>query len=479
MKTYLLNPTLAGQEQFIREGRCMQKASSWATAWPPISLAILAALARPWGEVKLVDGNVEKITLEDLLKDLARFQPDWVLVNTGFPSIDVDMGVARKIKDSFPAIKVVAFGVYFTMLEKEGFANYPFLDFAFVGEPEMTFKELGLLLSQGKTCFEEVPGLLFQTAAGIRQTAPRAFLENLDTLPHADRSFLKNERYRLPQNNHVYTLVNTARGCPHQCTYCIVHTYYGNKIRKHSIPYIMEELKECVEKYRIRDFLFWEEVFSLDKKYLLELCRAILEAKLNISWAATTRVGSIDDEVVSAMKSAGCYLIGLGVETSSQAILDRAKKKQTVEDVRRAVAVCKRHKLSTMGHFIFGLPGETQETAEATMRFMVDLGLDYMQCYCAVPYPKTELGEEARARGWIRAQTWSQYNFGGDSIMATDALSCEDVNLIRRKAFRRFYFRPGYVLKKIFTDLSLLQILRVADFRDWMNLFGFRRKGPQ
>ncbi len=478
MKTYLLNPTLAGQEQYIREGRCMQKASSWATAWPPISMAILGAMAKTWGEVRLVDGNVETITLTDLLNDIRAFQPEWVVINTGFPSIDADMSVAKEIKQTFPHIQVMAFGVYFTMLEKEAMANYPFLDFAMMGEPEETFRELGAALHAKKTTFNAIHGLLIKTPQGIQQTPERAFLANLDTLPHADRSLLKNNRYRLPNNNHVYTLINTARGCPYQCTYCIVQTYYGQKIRKHSLPYVMEELKECIEKYGIRDFLFWEEVFSMDKKYLLDLCQAIIDAKLNIVWAATTRVGTIDDEVVTAMKNAGCYLIGLGVETGSQAILDRAKKKQTIAEVRNAVAVCKRHKLSTMGHFIFGLPGETKETAEATIDFMLELGLDYMQCYCAVPYPKTELGEEAKAKNWIRAQKWSDYNFGGNSIMCTDTLTCEEVDRYRTKAFRRFYFRPWYVIRKIFTDLSIMQLLRIANFSDWMNLMGFR-KGPK
>jgi radical SAM superfamily enzyme YgiQ (UPF0313 family) len=479
MKTYLLNPTLEGQELYIREGRCMQKASSWASAWPPISMALLATMARAWGEAKLVDGNVEKISLQDLFNDLKTFQPDWVVINTGFPSIDSDMGVAKEIKQAFPNILVMAFGVYFTMLEKEGFANYPFLDLAMMGEPEITFQELGTLLAQGKKSFSSVKGLLYKTDQGIAQNPDRPFLDNLDQLPHADRSFLKNDCYRLPQNNHVYTLINTARGCPYQCIYCIVQTYYGNKIRKHSIPYVMEELKECIERFGLREFLFWEEVFSLDKKYLLDLCQAITDAKLNISWAATTRVGTIDDEVVLAMKKAGCYLIGLGIETSSQDILDRAKKKQTVEDVKRAVAVCKRHKLSTMGHFIFGLPGETKKTAEATIRFMVGLGLDYMQSYCAVPYPKTELGALAKSKNWIHARQWSQYDFGGKSIMSTDTLTCGEVDNFRSKAFRRFYFRPFFVMKKLFTDLSILQMLRIANFGDWMNLLGFRRKGSK
>jgi radical SAM superfamily enzyme YgiQ (UPF0313 family) len=164
----------------------------------------------------------------------------------------------------------------------------------------------------------------------------------------------------------------------------------------------------------------------------------------------------------------------LGIESGCQSILDAAKKKQTLEETRRAVRLAKQAKIQTMGHFIFGLPGETRETAEQTIRFMLDLDLDYMQSYCAVPYPKTELGEMAKARGWIRADKWSEYDFGGNSILQTDTMTREDVDYFRRKAFRSFYFRPGYILKKIFHDISLRQTLRLANFGDWMNLVGFR-----
>ena len=131
-----------------------------------------------------------------------------------------------------------------------------------------------------------------------------------------------------------------------------------------------------------------------------------------------------------------------------------------------------------MGHFIFGLPGETRETAEATIRFMLKLDLDYMQCYCAVPYPNTALGAEAKEKGWIRAKDWSQYDFGGNSIMNIDSLSGEEVDAFRTKAFKAFYFRPGYIFKKLFSGLSISRLAQIAYFRDWMNLPTPKKRTP-
>ncbi len=469
MKTYFLNPTLAQGDQYIREGRCMQKASSWATAWPPITLATMAAIAKRNGVVRFLDGNVEPVTLPCLLDDVKLNAPDLVVINTGFPSINNDMEVAQKIKEVLPNTKLLGFGVYFTLLEKEALTNHPFLDFGIVGEPEETFEELLNALSENRTNYSQIKGLLYREDFRVEVTPARPFMQNLDQLPFPDRSLLKNDRYRLPHNNKVYTLINVARGCPYPCTYCIVNPYFGRMVRKHSVDYVIKEIKECINQYGVEEFLFWEEVFTLDRNYALAICNAILSNHLTIKWAATTRVGLLDEELLQAMKKSGCYLLGLGIESGSQTILDNAKKKQTVDEIKQAVQLCKRVGIKTMGHFIFGLPGETKKTATETIKFMKSLGLNYMQSYCAVPYPKTEFGELAKSKGWVRADRWSQYDFGGRSIVDSGTIKPEEVTHFRRKAFRSFYFRPGYLLNNVLKELPISQILRLFNFTDWMN----------
>lgn len=440
------------------------------TIWPPITLAVLGALAKPYGEVKLLDGNVEDVTMDELLSDVEKFCPDVLVLNTGFPSIDGDMAVAKNIKEKFPGVKLVSFGVFFTLLEKKSMDSYPFVDFGIIGEPEETFRELLQLLSQGKDDFNNIKGLTYRTSAGVQVSGIRPLVEELDTIPYPARDLLKNGRYRLPHNNKTFTLVNSARGCPFNCIYCIVTPYYGKKVRKHSIDYIIQEIKDCQSRYGIEEFLFWEEVFSLDKRFVAELCDELIKNQLNINWAATTRTDTLDEETLRKMKEAGCYLLGLGIESGNQEILDNAKKKQTIEGIRKAVEMCKRVQLQTMGHFIFGLPGETKETAQKTIDFMLDLGLDFMQAYCAVPYPKTEFGNLAREKGWVCGTTWSEYDFGGDSIVNADTISAKDTTYYRQKAFRSFYFRPTYIVKKVIKNFSFLQILRLSKFFEWINI---------
>ena len=156
----------------------MQKASSWAGAWPPLSLATMGALAKSWGEVRLLDGNVDTPTTAGLLEAIGGFSPHLLVIATGFPSIDNDMATARAIKERFPRLQICAFGVFFTLLEREGFSRYPFVDLAIVGEPEETFAEVGGALLRGEP-LRGVSGILYREENGIRQTPKRVFSQKL------------------------------------------------------------------------------------------------------------------------------------------------------------------------------------------------------------------------------------------------------------------------------------------------------------
>lgn len=470
MKIYLLNgsPSPKGVK-YIREGRCMQKTSSWSAVWPPISLAIIGALIGKNRDVRLIDCNVEPFNNKELLSDINEFNPNVLITSTGFPSIGEDMQIVADVKKMNPNIKTVGIGVYFTLLEEKSVDNYPQIDFACVGEPEFTVKELLDMLEAGKSDFSEVKGLIHRQGSKLVYNGPRDYIENLDVLPFPARGLLKNDKYTLPHNGHPFTLINFCRGCPYPCIFCIAPAYYGKKHRRHSIEYIIGEVKECIDKYNIKDFLFWGEAFTLDKKFCNTMCDRIMEEKLPIEWSTTTRADAIDEEMLTKMKKANCQLLGIGIESASQDILDRAKKQSRVEDVKKAVELCKKTGIRTMGHFIFGLPGETHQTAEATVRFVKELGLDYIQCYNAVPYPKTELWEYGKKHDLIKSSNWQDYDFGGNSIMATEALSPKDVDYYRVKTFKSFYLRLSFMLKQLLV-IKPRQFLKPFEFFNWINM---------
>ena len=467
MKIMFVNPPTTDNQRYIREGRCMQSVNSWAAIWPPLTLAILASIAKKYGEVSLIDWNVEDISLDAMVRDVVSFGPDILVSCPTFPSIDSDAFFSKKIKEECPRAITLGFGMFFTLLEEASLRDTEGYDAAIYGEPEVTFNEfLSAYAASGKIVPME--GLIWREGNQIRKGEPRPLIQDLDTLPIASRDLFKNERYKLPHNGHPFTLVNVARGCPYSCIFCTANIYYGKKLRHHSVAYIISEIEQCIKDYGIRDFLFWEEVFTLDKPFGLALCDEIVKRNLNIAWMTTTRADLVDEEIISKMKASGCVLLGLGIESCSQEILDNAKKNETVEQIINAVGLCKKIKLPTMGHFIFGLPGETEETAQKTIDYIINLGLDYMQCYCAVPIPKTPLGQMALEKGWVTAKRWAQYDYGGCSVMNIGTVSPEDVNRYRQIAFRKFYLRPKFILQQILTVKSLRQFMQAANFLKWM-----------
>jgi len=454
MKVTLLNPPPVDGDKFIREGRCMQSVDSWAAIWPPLSLGILASIAKEYAEVDLFDCNVEGdkggkngLSLDQAIKRVEKHNPDMIIINTSFPSIEGDVKTAEEVKKACPDATIVGFGVFFTLLDEKAMTGSDAFDIGIRGEPEDTFKELLMSWNNGKQ-YINIPGLMWREENEIKRSKDRAFIEDIDKLPIASREYFRNERYTLPHNGEPFTLIGVSRGCPYPCTYCIAPVYYGKKLRRHSLEYVMSELEECQNKYNIKQFLFWEEVFTMDREFGIAICDAIIDKKWDISWATTTRADLVDEEILTKMKQAGCTLMGLGIETADQNIMDLSKKKEKVEDIVNAVALCNKVGLTTMGHFIFGLPGETKDTIEKTIDFGVNLGLDYIQAYAAVPYPKTELGELAREKGYIQSNRWMDYNFGGYSIMDLGSISPEDVDIARKEIFRRFYMRPSYAAKK-------------------------------
>ncbi len=467
MKLFFVNPPTIDGEKYIREGRCMQSVDSWAAIWPPLTLAILASIGKKYGEVRMIDCNVEDLSSDETLQEIVSFEPDIVVVNATFPSIDSDALFAKLVKDACDSTIVVGFGVFFTLLEETALLDTEGYDVAMFGEPEETFDEF---LDNFKNKGEITPirGLMWREGKEIKKGDPRPFIQDLDTLPMASRDLLKNEQYKLPHNGHSFTLVNVARGCPYSCTFCIANIYYGKKLRHHSIDYVINEIETCITHHGIKDFLFWEEIFTLDKVFGISLCDEIISKGLDISWATTTRADQVNEEILAKMKDAGCVLLGLGMESCSQKILDNSQKHETVDQIKQAVELCKKVGMPTMGHFIFGLPGETEETAQETIKYITASGIDYMQCYCAVPYPKTPLGEMAKEKGWLVAKRWSDYDFGGRSVMDMGTVSPDDIDRYRNTAFRKFYIRPGFILRQLKVITSIRQLMQAVHFTKWM-----------
>jgi radical SAM superfamily enzyme YgiQ (UPF0313 family) len=260
-------------------------------------------------------------------------------------------------------------------------------------------------------------------------------------------------------------MLSLSRGCPHSCIYCLAPLYYGKRERRRSAASVLEEIRVCVRDHGIRHFIFWGEMVSFRREALVELCELLIREGVTVVWMGAARADQLDDELLALMRRAGCFMLTLGLESASQAILDSSHKSLRVEDGIRAARAIRRAGIKVMGHFVVGLPGETEQTARAT-RVFARRHCDYAQFYCAVPYPGTELAAMARREGWLRQVDWTDYDFP-KALLDLPGLSAERAELLRRRAFLEFYMRPEVVWANL-KQMKPRAILKRLDFRSWM-----------
>ena len=451
MKVYLISPPAPGGIKMIREGRCMQKEGVWTTIWPPISLALSASVLVQEGfEVFANDCNTEEMLVEDFRNKLKEIQPDLLVINSTTPSIEFDLSMSKEAKSVLPQIKTAVFGIHVTTLPEDSFKMEPDLDYIIRGEPEMGLLELAQALRDNKS-FENILGIAYRAGDKIQITPDRPYLDPND-LPFPAWNLINHNLYQLPFSGKPFLLVSSGRGCPYDCTFCVSKAYYGKKVRMRDPLKVVDEIAWAQKEFKVNDFFFWSESFTLMKKQVMAICDEILKRNLRIRWVCNSRVDNVSEELLRKMRESGCWLISYGIESGNQEILDRSKKGTTLDQARDAVAISRKFGFQLSGHFLFGLPGETVETMKKSIEFARELDLDFAQFYCATPWPGTGLYEKALKNGWLTTTEWSKFE-QSIAIMDLDTVTAEEVMEWRRKANKAFYLRPG---KMVRTGINVL-----------------------
>ena len=434
-----------------REDRCQQPTKDLIVIppLPPTDLMYLAAIAEREGlEAKIKDysqsGNLEQ--------DLREFKPDYLVVNIATPSLEHDLDAIRKAKEISPGIITIAKGAAFLTLGEKILAEHEFLDFGILGEAEETLKEI--LEEQEKT---RILGIYYKENGNVKFTGNRAFIEDLDSLPFPARHLVDNSIYRRPDNNKVQATIKVERGCPFHCFFCLATPVSGAKVRRRSVENIVAEIRECVEKYNIRNFLFWSDIFNLDKKWTMDLCQAIIDSGLKITWSANTRADTADLEMAKMMYKSGCRLVSIGVESGSQEMLEKMGKKITLNDVCRTVKVFKQAKIRIYNYFVIGLPWETEETVEETIKFAIELNSDFISFYTATPLPGSRFYDYAKEHNLFDKETSFESAYFYPAVN-THYLTKERVFELHKSAIKRFYLRPLYILKMLSRIRSFAEI---------------------
>ena len=444
MKVALVN--LPYPVQVVREGRCQHEAAIWDTVYPPLELAILAALLRKDHDVLLLDAVGEKLSDEQTFDRLKSFSPDFLFSPVSTPTINHDLKVLREIKSLFPEIKTGIFGVHATYFA-QSLAKSPVVDYAILYDPESAVSDL----VEGRP----VRGVAYEEHGKVRVVPVDSHVD-LNTLPAPAWDLIKKENYILPIVRKPYVLMETGRGCPYRCVFCVVPYFHGKKPRMKSVDKIIRELEDI--RPLVGDVFFHTDNFTFDPDYVKSFCRALIKSGLDFKWVCNSRVDTIDDEMVRLMREAGCWLMSFGIESGDQGILDGCKKGITVEQARKAIDIVRKNGVMASGHFIFGLPGETRETAEKTIRLATSLPLNFAEFYIATPFPGSELYEEVKETLPLR---WDSIGYDKDPYQS-------DLNLkdFKKRGYRSFYLRPGKMLGLTKTfGFSKLPYLAISGLR--------------
>jgi len=466
MRVHLINPPAAAGVDMVREGRCMQRAGAWTAVWPPISLATMAAVLRDHGfECRLSDCIIEHADLAELKRGVSGWKPDVAIINTATPSIEHDLAVADEIKSVAPGCVTAAIGIHVTALPEQSLAMSDGLDAVIMGEPELTGLDLARAVSGGRP-LSGIAGLALRRGRGEGRE-----LADLDSLPFPAWDLARRELYTLPFSGRPFLMVGTSRGCPYHCRFCADPTYYGHKLRTRSPGGIVAEIKRDRDEFGVRDFLFWSESFTLKREWTRQVLEELIRADLGVRFVVNSRTDHVDPELLKLLRRAGCWMIGYGVESGSQRVLDLMGKKITVEDNVNAVRWAREAGLQVTAHMVIGYPGERAEDIEQTVRFACSQPIDFAQFYCAAPFPGSELFKEAGEKGWIEGSGWESFEQNLCALHAP-GLSPQEIMEWRRRAYLRFYGRPSRMIKALVRDAGLRGGPRLArmllEFRGWI-----------
>jgi len=344
---------------------------------------------------------------QEIKDTLLMFKPDIV----GISVMTCKYGSASKVsilcKEFNPIMKVIWGGAHPTIQANAVLEN-DFVDFVIRGEGELAMVELCCALVKGDNTFNKIKNLSYKKDGDIVHMPLRDLISNIDELlpPAKDLSLYPNI-YSSSNMGEIITL----RGCPFECAFCGAQNIWGRKVRFMSLGKIIKEITDICKNYNTKEFWFWDDTFTLNRRRTLELCQKLIDERLNISWGCTTRVDMVDDDLLKRMKMAGCNLIEFGIETGSERMLKLIKKNISLEQIMEAVKLVRKHKIDLKTFFMIGFPEETKEDIEQTKHLIKKLNARGVVLSVFTPYPGTELYHRTEELGLLpKNPDWSQFS---------------------------------------------------------------------
>jgi hopanoid biosynthesis associated radical SAM protein HpnJ len=402
--------------------------------WYPTWLAQPAALV-PGS--RLVDAPPAGLTLDDVAPLAAEYE--LAVLHTSTPAFAHDVRVAEGLKAANPRLLVGFVGAHVAVQREQALAASAAIDFVCGNEFDFTIQEV----AHGRP-LPTVAGLSYRSNGSVARTAERAVLEDMDALPYVVDVYHRDlvvEQYFIGYLLHPYVSIYTGRGCRSKCTFCLwPQTVGGQRYRTRSVEHVVAEIAHARRLFpQVKEYFFDDDTFTDDLPRAEAIARGL--GKLGVTWSCNAKA-NVPDSTLRVLKDNGLRLLLVGYESGSQAILNNVKKGVRIDRAREFTRDAKALGIKIHGTFIMGLPGETRETIEETIRFAQDIDPDTLQVSLAAPYPGTTLYQEALEQGWLSDSDLVDGDGVQAAVLAYPHLARTEIFESVDAFYRRFYFRP-------------------------------------
>ncbi len=418
-----------------------------AGIFPPLSLAQIAAVAKSHGhQTILIDANALKLSKDAILNKIKQFKPDILGFTLTTYTLHQSLEWIDFLKEK-TKLPILVGGAHMSFYPKETMMHKS-LDYGLIGEAEIVLPNF-LKRLDNKQDLLSTPGLVMRYKGKVLFNNNYKILNNLDDAPFPARELLPNDQYySFISKRRNFTAMVTSRGCPFQCIFCEQKLV---PFRQRSAENIFKEILECYQRFGIREIDFFDTTFTINKKRIISLCKLIRKHNLKIVWSVRSRIDTIDKEMLIEMKKAGCIRIHYGIESGDEQVLQNIKKATTIKLVREKISLTKRIGVATFGYFMFGNPGETEETIQKTIKLALSLQLDYAQFSKVSALPGTELYDLWKKH--FHQDYWKQYILNEKNAKNMRRYGCNVSNKrienLLQQTYKKFYFRPNQIIKHL------------------------------
>ena len=434
---------------------------------PNLGLGYLAAALRNNGyEVDIWDGvkkNMTKKGLEERLRvqdyDLAGFQ----VYTRSVKEVQEGLNLVKSIN---PKVITIIGGPH-SSGDPEGSMKHLTVDYAFRGEAEIGLVQLMDKLSGKEDIpYEDINNLIWKNDGEV-VCNPLKPIEDLDVVGMPAWDMINPNDYPYApigafSKKSPLTSISSTRGCPYRCTFCANNTIMGRKVRARKSETVLKEMELLYDKYGIREFQIIDDNFTSKKELTLGVCKGILERgwDISLSFPNGVRLSTLDEEILHLLEKAGCYSLGLGIESGSMRTLKNMRKAQSVDEIKEKVNLIHRvTKIRTTGFFIIGYPTEEKEDIMQTIALSKELPIDRAQFTICLPVPGSEMTEEMIKAGKLKDVEFSDISFQ-NIVHVPENMTMAELRKYRTKAYAEFYLRP----RIIFGLLSEIQSFEHVKF---------------